>query len=205
MILLPVVYLISTWKYIPAEIPLHYNLYGEADRWGSKNNLWWLLTVIPIGGYVILWAAKKIDPKKNLSQIGNKFYLLRFGFSLVLSIIFLSMLYSLKNDNNTFPSLIFIILASVFIFFGNYFRNMKPNYFLGFRTPWALENDHVWKQTHRHSSLIWFIGGVLMLILNLLKPLNELGWVNASIIGILIIDPIIYSYIVYTRLSKPGQ
>ncbi|HNP17729.1 MAG TPA: SdpI family protein [Fulvivirga sp.] len=202
LIILPILLLNSVWERIPNEIPLHYNLLGEPDKWGSKNSLWWIFTLVPLFGYLLLLVARSIDPKKKLSQIGNKYYLIRFGFSLSLTAIFLAMLYSLASQANNFQSSVFIILAFLFIFLGNYFRNIKPNYFLGFRTPWALENEQVWRFTHYHSSVVWFIGGISMLIINFWRPITEIWLANYVIIIILILDPIIYSYIKYVQLKK---
>jgi uncharacterized membrane protein len=45
------------------------------------------------------------------------------------------------------PNLIFIQLV-LFIAMGNYFKVIQPNYFIGIKTPWTLENKEVWKLTH---------------------------------------------------------
>lgn len=34
-----IVYLISSWTIIPSEIPAHYNVLGEVDRWGNKGEM----------------------------------------------------------------------------------------------------------------------------------------------------------------------
>ena len=58
--------------------------------------------------------------------------------------------------------LIFVIIGLLFAFLGNYFKTIKPNYFIGIKTPWTLENEEVWKKTHLIGGKLWFIGGLLM-------------------------------------------
>ncbi len=47
---------------------------------------------------------------------------------------------------------------------GNYFKVIQPNYFLGIRTPWTLENKEVWKSTHTFASKLWVIGGLVIVL-----------------------------------------
>lgn len=39
-----IIYLVSVWSSLPAEVPAHYNATGEIDRWGSK----WEMIILPI-------------------------------------------------------------------------------------------------------------------------------------------------------------
>ena len=40
------IFLIYNWKWLPDEVPAHYNALGEVDRWGSKMELF----ILPIVG-----------------------------------------------------------------------------------------------------------------------------------------------------------
>lgn len=45
-----------------------------------------------------------------------------------------------------------ILLSACLIFFailGNYLTALRPNYFIGIRTPWTLENADTWRAPHR--------------------------------------------------------
>ena len=42
-------------------------------------------------------------------------------------------------------------LAFLITMLGNYLQNVKPNYFIGFRTPWMLESEEVWKYGRKHT------------------------------------------------------
>lgn len=121
---------------------------------------------------------------------------------MVLLAFFMS--YSLVDGTGNFSDYLNVVLGSIFLLLGNYLRNLKPNYFIGIRTPWTLENEKVWILTHRYSSILWFVGGALMIVVNLLTKLEKVWLVNVSIIIVLAVVPIAYSYIEYRKLnSKP--
>lgn len=52
---LSVVYLISVWPMLPAEVPAHYNAAGVVDRWGSK----WEMIIMPIIA-LIMWISMTV-------------------------------------------------------------------------------------------------------------------------------------------------
>ncbi len=45
-------------------IPIHYNLYGEIDDWGSRSFLW-IIPIIAIAFYIILSLGEKFHKKLN--------------------------------------------------------------------------------------------------------------------------------------------
>ena len=45
ILLAPPVFLWMIWQKLPDSVPMHYNIHGEADRYGSKSEL---LTVIGV-------------------------------------------------------------------------------------------------------------------------------------------------------------
>lgn len=54
-------------------------------------------------------------------------------------------------------------IGVLFIVLGNYLPKIKPNYFIGIRTPWTLENETVWQKTHRLGGKVFVVMGVLMM------------------------------------------
>lgn len=202
LISLPILYLIKFWEEIPNTIPVHYNLYGEADRWGGKNTLYFIVILVPLLVYILFFLVKYIDPKKKIRSAGSKFYHIRIFLSMLIAGILVLYLQELIDPSSNFQSTIFVVLGFIFFVLGNYFRNIKPNYFVGFRTPWTLENEEVWRATHHYGSVVWFVGGLLMILLNLWKPIQDIWIINSGIITVLVLVPILYSFHKYTTLSK---
>jgi uncharacterized membrane protein len=59
------------------------------------------------------------------------------------------------------PVATLLLLATI----GNYSSNLRPNYFIGLRTPWTLESSETWRATHRLGGRLMFFGSVLLLVL----------------------------------------
>ncbi len=51
------------------------------------------------------------------------------------------------------------ILCIFFILFGNFLSKVRPNFFLGIRTPWTLASEQVWIATHRVAAWITVFSG----------------------------------------------
>lgn len=184
---------------LPDKIPIHYNLEGIADDWGSKWIILGLFPALTFLTYVIMFYITKIDPKKKfestydkpLPQIRSLIMIVFFGIELIVLEAALS--------NHINPEwLVGLIVAIVFVGIGNFMNSIKPNYFIGFRTPWTLENVEVWRATHRLVSKIWVTSGLIYLALIPLLDNFELiiGLVVLLILGV--VWPSVYSY----RLSK---
>jgi len=83
---------------------------------------------------------------------------------LFMSALALFILYSTKQAEMSSPFGIISLVGLLFAVLGWYFSRLKPNYFIGIRTPWTLESEEVWKRTHKASGPVWIIGGILMAI-----------------------------------------
>lgn len=195
--LLPFVYLAYIWPSLPQSVPMHWNASGEIDRWGDKSET--LMIPILMTGlvYVLFLILPKIDPKGKLESMGNKLNSFRMILTCFMSVLSLYILYSIKTHNAD-PKMLFPLLGLLFAFLGNYMKTMKPNYFIGFRTPWTLENEEVWKKTHKMGGMLWFLGGLLMTFTFLLDGKTQLYTFMAILVVITII-PVVYSYLEFQK------
>jgi uncharacterized membrane protein len=86
---------------------------------------------------------------------------------------------------------------------GNYFQAVRPNYFIGIRTPWTLENEQTWKKTHRLGGRLWMAGGILIAILSLIIWNNlAIAITFGVILSVMVMVPVVYSYLEFLRLKK---
>ena len=95
-----------------------------------------------------------------------------------------------------------LLIGVLFILLGNYFKTIKPNYFIGIRTPWTLENETIWKETHKLGGKLWFVGGILIVIFSLLLDKRQAFTVLMLITGLITIVPIVYSYLMFKKERK---
>jgi len=182
---------------LPARVPTHWNFEGTIDAYSPKLYASLLMPSIMIIIYLLITFLPKYDPKGNKFINSEKTYFyIRLAFVVFFAIMNVIMMYaSLGNEvrmNVVMPALIGIL----FVLIGIWMPKMEQNYFVGFRTPWALENEIVWKKTQRAGGIAFIICGVCML------PISIWGsvWMLLTIIFATILIPFVYSYLEYKKL-----
>ncbi len=199
--LIPIIYLNFIWNQLPQKVPMHWNINGEIDRYGNKIELYWISLLLPLSVLLMMNIIPLIDPKNKIQKMGKKYKNLKLFLVIFMSGLSLIIILTAKNKALIKPSYIFIMLSFLIICFGNYMKTIKPNYFIGIRTPWTLENPKVWKITHQKASKLWFLGGILMMI-SLLIFTKRIGIIIFFIISlILVLYPTWFSYRYYKKLK----
>ena len=202
VILLPFLYLAYIWNQLPERVPMHWNIQGQIDRYGSKSELVLIILSLPVLIYLILLAVPLIDPKYKIKKMGDKYRKIRFLVTALMSLLAIYIIYSVKNASFTQPGYLFLLLGILYAVLGNYMKTFQPNYFMGIRTPWTLENEEVWKATHRLGGVMWFAGGLLIIAASLvLGPKANLIFF-LTVTGIIAIIPVVYSYVKFKELEK---
>lgn len=195
LIMLPYAYLATIWNKLPDQVPTHFNVEGVADDWSNKTSLLFMPGAIGIGIYILMLIIPALDPKKKLQQMGGKYYTLRLILTLFMSLLSTYLLFATYAGNIKNPNMLFALLGAFFAVMGNYFQAMRPNYFIGIRTPWTLESENVWKKTHRLGGPLWMAGGILIVIFSFIVRDNKAFAIAfGAMLFIMVIVPVIYSY-----------
>ena len=109
------------------------------------------------------------------------------------SAIGIVVIYATKNG--TFNSkLILPLVGLFFVYLGNMMHSIKPNYFVGIRLPWTLEDPDNWRVTHQLGGKLWFIGGIVITIGTLLLPEKTGLIIFFFTVLLMVFIPIIFSY-----------
>ncbi len=201
IVLLPFLYLAYIWNQLPAKVPVHWNVKGDIDRYGDKAELILIPLLLPLLVYVIFLVVPRIDPKKKLDKMGNKLQNLKLLMTTLMSMLALFILYSAQNQSFDQSNYLFILIGILYIILGNYSKIIKPNYFIGIRTPWTLESESVWKETHKLGGKLWFIGGIIVVLSGFIlgnKP-NLIVFLTITTINAIV--PIVYSYMLFKKNS----
>ena len=200
IIALPILYLIYLWNEIPQKVPMHFDINGNVDRYGNKSELI-IITLLPLLIYGILMLIPKLDPKKQIEKMGNKYNSLAFVIVLFMSILAIYMIYTSVNSASISSNFIYIMVGGLFVLLGNYFKTIKPNYFVGIRTPWTLESEEVWIKTHKMSGYLWVTGGILIIVCALLFSAKITFYAVMSITLLLTVIVVVFSYLKYKEVE----
>ncbi len=196
----PFGYLSTIYNALPQTIPTHFDLEGRANGWGDKSTLiftTFMMTAIGVGSYFMVKFIHKIDPKKAAGQSPELMKKIAMSVLVFLCLIQMIIIHSSLAEQIDVAKFIFPLIGIFLAVLGNFMHSIKPNYFIGFRIPWTLENEENWRKTHYLVSKIWVAGGILMAVISLLvSPI--IGIIASGIILlIMIVLPIVYSYQLY--------
>jgi uncharacterized membrane protein len=190
---------LGVYARLPQRIPSHWNLRGEVDGWMEKP--WGPLMQPAIATLMLglLWLLPRIDPRRaNVERFAEDrrliINLIILFFAVVQAATFAHALgWPVQVDR--------VILASIgllFVGLGNYLPRIRSNWFIGIRTPWTLDNERVWRATHRVGGRTFVAAGLVMALAALLpEPLRE--WTAGAAIAVAVAVPLVYSYVAYRR------
>lgn len=189
-----------SYKNLPQIIPTHWGINGEIDNTGSKSTLW-LLYGIMIAINILFIVIANIDPKKQNYRIFKKSYdIFRVVFNLFfMAVIALIIMASAGNTTFNITRSIMFLTGILLAIIGNYLPKFKPNYTTGIKTPWTLDNEDVWRKTHRVAGPLWVVGGIVIAILSLFVSVKVLIILLLVVVGIITLIPVIYSYIAFKK------
>ncbi len=190
------------WNDMPDIVPTHFNAAGEADDFGPKWINAFLLPGIAVITYLFLLVIPAIDPKKRIENTQKPIAAIRIVISLFLVGIYALVMLKTFNLEADIGLFVFVSIGLLIAITGNYMNSIKPNYFIGIRTPWTLENPEVWKKTHRFASKIWIIGGLIMTISAFIPFLKGSIYLILGSVVVLAVLPIVYSYQVFNKLQN---
>ncbi|MCA0932715.1 SdpI family protein [Lutimonas saemankumensis] len=201
IVLVPFVYLYVVWDKLPEKVPVHWDINGEIDRYGNKSELILVAFLLPVFIYVLFLIIPKIDPKQKIYKMGRKYDALKTVLTLFMSVLAMIIIYASMHETLYNPNYILLLVGVLFTVLGNFFKTIRSNYFIGIKTPWTLENETVWKETHKLAGKIWFIGG-LIIVLSCLILEKKASFNLFLIVTILItIIPVVYSYLKFRNLN----
>jgi uncharacterized membrane protein len=200
--LIPWIYLLSIWSSLPENIPVHFGIDGTADKYGQRNQVFFIpatCTLVSVLVYLLLTNIYKLDPKGWASKQPGIFLKIAMVVVVFISCMSIVVLNWTAKQHTIGLNLVLVMIGLLFAYMGNVMHSIKPNYFAGFRLPWALENEENWRATHLLGSKIWFAGGILIAILALfIKPI-VMFFIMLGIVLIIVIIPTVYSYRMFAR------
>lgn len=200
--LLPFGYFSLNYQALPDRIPIHFNYEGVADDFASKSGYIWVMAAINIGLYLLMLVLPKLDPRKRMDEMGDKYFRLRLVLTLFFSALMCYVLYASLPGHAFRPNMLLAIIAGLFAMLGNYFQTIRPNYFVGIRTPWTLENEEIWKKVHRQAGILWMGAGSLLFVLAFFVQQDLFSALFLSAVALMVLLPVVQSYVLSKKLKS---
>jgi uncharacterized membrane protein len=182
---------------LPEQVPTHWNIRGEVDGWSPRARGAFLLPGIALGLWLLLPLLRRIDPRReHYERFDATFWLL-----LNVMVLFMAAMHALSLGAALgwpvdMTRAVLVLIGLVFAALGNYLPRLRSNWWMGIRTPWTLESERVWRETHRVAGVTFVAGGLLTVVAAVL-PTN-IAFVLALIaLMASAFIPVAYSYFAY--------
>ncbi|QQZ61925.1 SdpI family protein [Paenibacillus sonchi] len=192
-------YALANYGKLPDQLPAHFDIRGEADRYWSKGSVIALTGFLGLIFPLAMQFIKSVDPKKeNYSKFQNAYKMIRLAIAALFdAMLVLTVSYGL-NQNIPAGKIAMVAIGLLFIVVGNFMPQIRDNYFTGIRTAWTLASPEVWRKTHRFSGVMWMIGGLLIALGAFLPKSLSISMIIAALV-IAIILPFAYSWLISIR------
>lgn len=156
---------------LPAQIPVHFNSEGIADRFGDKWNAIVSLPLISLMVLVLVRVQLKIAPSGYSAEQSEKsIALVNLALTLFLIAIHVCILLEAKGHSGLIRPFLPLGLSFLSIFMGNYFGKLEKNFVVGYRLPWTIVSEDNWKRTHRFAGKLHVSAGILGVLVSLVWP-----------------------------------
>jgi uncharacterized membrane protein len=192
---------LAVYGMLPERIPIHWDIRGEVDGWAPRGAAF-LGPVLSIGLWLILLVLPRLDPKReNYERFEDTYWLVATSILAFLAVVHVATLGVALGWPVDMPRVILASIGVLLIAMGNYMPRVRPNWWMGIRTPWTLENERVWRDTHRLGGKTFVGAGLLALVASFLPP-ERAFYVFMPGVALAALVPFVYSYVVWRREQR---
>ena len=186
-----------SWPFAPEKIPVHWNLRGEVDGYGGPFTGLFLLPLLTVGLHLLLFVLPRLDPRgDNYAQFAVTYRIIRAAVLLLMAFIHAGIILFVFGWTVNMSLLVSLLVGGLIILLGNYMGKIRPNWFVGVRTPWTLASKTSWVKTHRQARWVFIPGGLAIILTGMMRS----SYALIAALSILVIGTIwlvIYSFIVW--------
>ena len=169
-------------RFLPDKIPMHYDMVGNIDRWGSKYEtfifpaliIFFSLMWTVISAFYKRMATKTKEEKQQVEYENNVKFLNLAAISMALAFSAMHVIFTYSSYveaiNNAskssidISSIVCVIWGIIFIILGNFMPKVKRNGIMGLRTEKTLSNDDIWRKSNRFAGVTLMIAGLAIAI-----------------------------------------
>ena len=191
----------TIWAYpqLPERIVTHWDLQGQANGWSSRSV--GATFGLGVAGLMLLVFSQlpRIDPlKRNYELHGSTYWTLVnavLGLLAAVQAIVIAQALGWAFDVGL---VVGVGVGALFVLIGNLMTRMRPNWFMGIRTPWTLSSESVWRKTHRVGGRLFVVAGVALGLIGVLRTRWMLA-VGLAVMAVAVVVPIVYSWMLWRR------
>lgn len=187
----------ASWSSAPDRYPIHWNWTGQVDRYGGKTEGLLLMPVMTLGIYLMLVFLPRIDPlRANYERFRGTYAAMRLVFTVSMALIYAVTLLSGAGYPVDTSRVMPMVVGGMLIVVGNFLGKIRPNWFVGIRTPWTLSSRKSWVKTHRLGGWLFILMGLSLVLTGMVRTVWSFE-VMAAVFVASLVWMMAYSYLVW--------
>jgi uncharacterized membrane protein len=191
------------YPHLPSSVATHWNMHDQPNGYTEK---WALFLIGPgfmagvmLGMYFLPWLSPKNFQVDSFRSTYLQIMLMLV--SMVAYFYAIALWAGVGHPLNVSRAIVGGVCLLIAML-GNLMGEIRRNFYIGVRTPWALANERVWNATHRCAAKTLVAGGVAGL------ALTAAGLDGRPVFVVLLaaaLVPVVYSLVFYKQLERRGE
>ena len=196
----------SVWAYpqLPAQVATHFDLHGQANGWSSRLAAALFVPALGIVLALVFTVLPHIDPRgANYAKFGPTYWTIANAVLVLVAALQVLVLGKALGWDVNMTRVASLGVGGLLVVLGNLMTRIRPNWFVGIRTPWTLSSDTVWRRTHRFGGIAFMIAGLCVAFTALLAS----SWALVGAIGVAgaaALGSVVYSYVIWKAEQDTG-
>jgi uncharacterized membrane protein len=188
-----------TWSHVPDRLPVHWGITGGPDGYGGKFEGLLAIPLMTLAIYLLMIFVPRIDPgRANYERFVGPYSTFRLALVAFFAAMYGVMHLAFRGREVNMSIVMSFLVGALFLLIGNVLGKVRPNWFIGIRTPWTLSSKLAWTRTHRLGGWVFAIAGILMMAAGVIAA----PWAFWTAIGTMVVGSLglsVYSYFVWRK------
>lgn len=205
-------------QFMPDSVPMHYDMAGNIDRWGSKyENLIFPIIILVMSLFWTLFihyfekkALKSTDEKESAGAKSNAKVISIVGLCMaaMFTVMQAFILYGAYHEAVSgatqwtvdIGKVSIILLGIILIVLGNFMTKTRINSTVGFRVSWSMYNDNTWRKSNWFGAYAIIISGIVTIIMAAIMK-NSFGAAMVAVGTVILASAatLVYAHKVYVQ------
>lgn len=187
---------------LPQQVATHYDGRMQPDGWSGRATAALLMPLFALAMLGLFHVLPRIMPRRaNFERFEDTYWTvaaLVIAFMCAMHVVVLGKALGWPVD---MPTFVFLGIGSLFVILGNLMPRVKQNWILGIRTPWTLDSEAVWRETHRVGGRTMVAGGIVTMSATFF-PAQIQPWIAMAGLGVGAFIPLVYSFVLWRREQR---
>jgi uncharacterized membrane protein len=185
------------WPTAPDSLPVHWSLSGQANQYGGKLEALFLLPAITLVVLVGMTLLPRVDPlRSRYAEFARAYSIMVLLIVAFFGAVYAGTLAVAFGVHLNVSQLVLGLVGILLVGIGALMNQVRPNWFVGIRTPWTLSSERSWSATHRAARWVLIAMGVSMAVAGLLQTAWAL-YLALLLIVVGTVGLVAYSFVVW--------